>query len=265
MVEILGQDNLMNKIRSKTLDTFPRSLILNGEKGSGKHLISNFISEHLDIPLIDITESISVEMLQDINEKPYPCLYLVDSDSKKFSIRQQNAILKFLEEPLLNAYIIVLCENIDTLIETIKNRCQVWNILPYSKEILARFIETSDNNLILSIARTPGRVKEIKAINLSDIFDLCYKLIDKISVASYPNTLSISNKISFDDAGPIPLYLFIECLLYSISERQKQGMMVPKYFYDLTLQLNREYKIKNLDRKYIFERFLTNLWQGAHS
>ena len=39
--EIRGQSNLINKIDSLNLSTFPHSLLLLGEQGCGKHLISN--------------------------------------------------------------------------------------------------------------------------------------------------------------------------------------------------------------------------------
>ena len=54
---IVGQEELLNKINTYTLDNFPHSLILVGAKGSGKNLICDYIANHLNIEIIDITKS----------------------------------------------------------------------------------------------------------------------------------------------------------------------------------------------------------------
>ena len=62
MFDIVGQDNLIKKLNNYTLDTFPHSIILSGEEASGKHMISNYISENiLKLPLIDISDKINSE------------------------------------------------------------------------------------------------------------------------------------------------------------------------------------------------------------
>ena len=62
-------------------------------------------------------------------------------------------MLKFIEEPLKNSYIIILAESTNQLLPTIYNRCQVMTFAPYSIDELRNFTQ---DELVLSVARTPG-------------------------------------------------------------------------------------------------------------
>ena len=46
---ILGQEKICAKIDALTLDSFPRSLMLVGAKGSGKHLITEYVSKKFNL------------------------------------------------------------------------------------------------------------------------------------------------------------------------------------------------------------------------
>ena len=150
---IKGQDKLIQKIYNLNLDTFPRTLMLLGEEGSGKHSIVSIISDHLNLPIDDITESISLEKLNEIELRIEPHIYILSVNS--ISLKEENTILKFLEEPLKNSFIILLANGKDGLLPTILNRCQVWPLEKYKKVLLKElFPEASDD--ILDICNTPG-------------------------------------------------------------------------------------------------------------
>ena len=44
---MIGQKRLLNVIDNYTIDTFPRSVILIGDQGCGKHTLVNYISENI--------------------------------------------------------------------------------------------------------------------------------------------------------------------------------------------------------------------------
>ena len=49
---MIGQKKLLEKLNTYDLDKFPRSLLLLGEKGSGKHLICDYVKTNiLKLPL----------------------------------------------------------------------------------------------------------------------------------------------------------------------------------------------------------------------
>lgn len=203
-MNMIGQDSLINKINNLTLDSFPRSIILVGEKGSGKHLICSYISQKFELDVIDISMSLDLDTINQINQRVKPYLYIIDIESlvaKSTFIKCQNTILKFLEEPLNNAYIVILCPNLNLLLPTIQNRCQVWLLNPYSPEILNQFLDSStDNTNILKLARTPGELKSLSEISLPELFNFANKIIDKISCANYANVFKLSTHIEFSDS-----------------------------------------------------------------
>ena len=92
-MNITGQTNLLNTLNQYTIDSFPKSSILVGERGCGKHLISSYIAEMLKLSLIDITENISQELITSIYENPIPAIYLINTS--KITEKEQNMILKF--------------------------------------------------------------------------------------------------------------------------------------------------------------------------
>ena len=171
-MNIVGQESLISLIDSKNRDTFPRSVILLGQRGSGKHLITNYIGSKLNYSVVDITDKLDLEFITSLYLKPEPNIYVIEM--KKLTIREQNMILKFLEEPLKNAYIILLAEVKNQMLDTIVNRCQIWTLKPYAKELLSEF---TDNKQILSIAKTPGMLLELETVDIADVILLCKKIL----------------------------------------------------------------------------------------
>ena len=103
---IKGQEKICNRIDSLTLDQFPRSLMLVGAKGSGKHLLVDYISHKFNLTTIDITTTLDQESIEELYNRAEPYLYIIRTN--QISVKEENAILKFLEEPLKNSYIILL-------------------------------------------------------------------------------------------------------------------------------------------------------------
>ena len=107
---MIGQSKLLNKLNNFTVDSFPRSIILLGERGCGKHTIVKYIQENIiKFPVMDVTQNISNEYIDNIYRNPNPAIYVIDLN--EFTEKEQNVLLKFVEEPLLNSFIILLAES----------------------------------------------------------------------------------------------------------------------------------------------------------
>ena len=159
---MVGQQRLIENLTHYEINTFPHSLLLFGDAGSGKHtFICEYISPLLTFPIVDITSEINIETINTIILSSQATIYIIDCD--KISTREQNILLKFLEEPTPNAYIILLSTNTNLIIDTVLNRCQIWTMDKYSDEELLQFTQ---NASLLSIARTPGRVKLFEQVNV---------------------------------------------------------------------------------------------------
>ena len=103
---IVGQNRIRNLIETSNLDNFPNSLIISGEKGSGKHTICDLISSKLNLQVIDISEKLTQEMIDEIYTRVEPYIYVITSD--KLNVKNQNSILKsklsFLQSPNLTKF-----------------------------------------------------------------------------------------------------------------------------------------------------------------
>ena len=258
---ILGQDKLLNIIDSFDLDTLPRSLLLIGEKGSGKHLISKYISEKFNLQLIDITNDLTQESIENIYQRVEPYLYIISAPD--ITVKDQNTILKFIEEPLKNSFVIILCENKNQLLPTVINRCYNLTLAPYNIETLSRFNENNiDDKLILSIIRTPGELREIKGEHISQMFTLADKMINKISTATLPNALTISNKLNFDNSkDKFDYRIFLRILLAQIKTKiiEKSDKRLYTMYKIVDKVINMIYT-PNINVKYIFENMIIKLW-----
>ena len=257
---ILGQDLIINMINSRTIDTFPHSLMIVGEYGGGKHLISYYIAEKLGLTVKDITGNISLDTVNTIYSQVEPFIYLIDCS--KMSVREQNVILKLLEEPLKNAFLILLCQNTTGMLNTVLNRCQIWELKKYPKDIIAIFV-TDDTNkeYILNVAKTPGQAKIMSGGNLPDIFNLCQKMMDKMGKASLPNALSISDKIAFkNEKDKIDVFIFTQVLLQTAFEkyRDSKNKIFSKVYF-LTKDYVYNNNLANVNQKYLLENYIISL------
>lgn len=254
---IKGQEKICNRINSLTLDAFPRSLMLVGLKGSGKHLIVDYIAKRFNLTVLDITTSLDQESIDELYNRVEPYIYIIRAN--ELSVKEENTILKFLEEPLKNSYIVLLAETDIGLLQTIVNRCQIWYLQNYTKELLSTFV-TNNNSYVLSIATTPGQVIDLCNVPFNDMIELADKIIDKIDIASVSNTLTLSNKIKFKEEKGFDLHLFIDILLQRIVERAKCSADTRfTTAYLLTSELKKKIHIKNLDYKALFEKYLIEL------
>ena len=201
-------------------------------------------------------------MIDEIYTRVEPYIYVITSD--KLNAKNQNSILKFLEEPLKNSYIILLVENKNMLLPTILNRCQIWELEKYSREELSTFIDGNVDSRILDVAKTPGDViiMQNENNNFEKLYDLVDKLIEKIPMASFSNILSITNRINFDGKEPekIDLSVFIRTLIWLSSEKILNSDN-PYYqeVYKTVNDLSNNLLILNINKKICFENFLAKM------
>lgn len=260
---MVGQKVLLNKLNNYNINTFPRSVILIGEEGSGKHLISEYIKDNiLKLPLLDITQNISNEYIDEIYRNPKPVIYLIDVND--MTEKEQNILLKFIEEPLKNAFIILLVDNKNNLLNTVYNRCISFELDFYTKEELNTFLEDKTNaELILNVLRTPGKILNNNLNNITEIYDICSKIISKLNVATYANTLTISNKINFkDEYNKFDLDIFLDTLIYCLLTKYKEednSMYLKMYL--LAIENRKKLIDKRINRQHFMDNFLTQLWK----
>ena len=235
---MIGQEKLKKHIASLDMDTFPHSIILLGLRGSGKKLlIKECIQPKLNLPLIDIRE---------------------------ISIKEQNILLKLVEEPLDNAYIIFTGIHRNNFLSTILNRCQLWELEIYTKEQLKSIC--NEPSFILDYCKTPGDVIQYNNIPIeiiNSIIDICDKMIQYISTAAFSNTLTISDRISYskkEEDNKWDYLLFCNILQSRIISAIKNNPDKRLFdFYNTTSKLLQDNAIAHINLPHLFENYLYHI------
>lgn len=257
---MLGQDKIKILLR-KLIDQneLPRSILLQGPLGCGKHTLVKYVSELISLPIIDITDSLNLETIEQIILSPVANIYIIDAS--KISIREQNMILKLLEEPLNNTYLFVFCINRINLLPTVINRCYCLHFEDYTHEQLTNFIDPSLTNkdLIIKYADTPGRVLQLSNEPLQDIIDLGEKIFLQIHKANFSNVLTIPNKISFKkDSKGFSFECFTYILMHLALDLYKENK-INFDIYKLTTKFYDDCNIFNINQQHLFENWLIQL------
>lgn len=245
---MIGQTRLL-----ATIDSFvnlPKSIILVGEHGSGRHLIAQYVADKVGYEIIDITEVFDKTVIDSMAEQPSPKIYIIDLDLVDLS--KHSFLLKTLEEPVPTVNIILLTSSLTTVLPTIQSRCHIWHMDKYSKEDLRHF--TSDEQILL-YASTPGKIKEYEKFDITYYQSVCENILKNIHKASFGNLFNISEIFNFKDNV---FDLFLPILLDVIKQHIIRGESCTEE-YKLTSTLLYNSKIAHVDKKKLFEVYLFRL------
>lgn len=258
---LLYQDLLVSKINkyieSKSL---PRTLMFEGEYGCGKHTMSNYIAKRLDVEFEDITESLTLETIEQISLSVIPRVYYIDTSS--ISVKEQNVILKFLEEPAKGAYIILGAENRNRLLNTVINRCVVFEFSRYDIDSLRKFLPEGTSEIVLRYAATPGKVIEFSKHNIEEIEAFATKILTQIKDANYSNILKIPSKIDFGKDPQLFDFSIFSYILVNVANSLYKLRYIPFDIFDITSKFYTDCYIPKINKQYLFEHYLIALKQG---
>ena len=265
MCMLIGQNNILNKINSiDSLDLLPKTNIILGNKGMGKHTLLKYICNKFEVELKNIDFELSTDILNDMYALSYPIFYVIDIENlgkNKRIERFQNTLLKFVEEPPEFAWIFILCNNKFNILDTLENRCQVLKLEPYSIIELQQIAALNDKQYSdsdLAILNTPYNIINSNSSQLQKIFSLCNNIVDNINKATISNTLSIRNKLDSD----LIIYLFIQILSKVLYEKYiHTSLNEHKYLeaYMLTINLMSNINILNINKNNLIDKFLLDL------
>ncbi|MBV7275421.1 DNA polymerase III subunit delta' [Clostridium sp. PL3] len=214
---VIGHDNIKLQIaNSIEKGRFSHAHIIAGEEGIGKSLIGKDIAirllgKKINKQYVDIIEfklqkdkkSIGIDdiknIIEETNKKPYEgdkkVILLYNAD--KMTEAAQNAFLKTIEEPPKGIFIILLCEKLEKILDTIKSRCQIYKLNRLSEDEMLIFLKNrfpgiSKEELKIMNAFSdgiPGRaerfiedesLKEIRNSTANILKDICQNKIDDV-------------------------------------------------------------------------------------
>lgn len=144
--------------------------------------------------------------------EPGPKVYII-VDIDKMSINASNSILKFIEEPQPNTYIILTTENIYQILPTIISRTQVIKFQPVPKtEIVDSLIEKNvDLNIALICSHLTNDVDKAYEIATDNNIVEVIELVKKIRQAIIKKE---EDPIVICDVSPIDIYKDKKILAY---------------------------------------------------
>ena len=117
-----------------------------------------------------------------------------------------------------------------------------------------------------NIVETPGDVKKLYSSNISmnAITDLVDKIINKINIASYANTLTIVNKLNFkDEYDKIDVDFFLKTLYYNSAEECIKGNDKAYTIYSNVGETLRKLTDTRLNKRILVTHMLSEIWLEA--
>lgn len=158
---IIGHEQVLSSfIRAINSNRISHAHILVGDDGIGKSPLATAIAikligkeenrEYIDIIHWTVEKnkaSIGVgairELIQEINKKPYEVdrKVIIIHQGDKMTAQAQNALLKTIEEPPKNVFMFILCENLESILDTIKSRCQIHRLNPLKESDMRNFLK----------------------------------------------------------------------------------------------------------------------------
>ncbi|SHG75874.1 DNA polymerase III subunit delta' [Ornithinibacillus halophilus] len=161
-VQPLASKVITNSIKKNRIS---HAYLLHGDRGTGKEAIANLIAKGLFCDnLIDVEPCNTCSACKRIESKNHPDVHWIEPDGQSIKIEQiknlqkeftysgvesnqkvyiikgadtltanaANRILKFLEEPSKKTTAIMLTENTQSILPTIRSRCQIIDLQPLS-------------------------------------------------------------------------------------------------------------------------------------
>ena len=267
----LGQDKLLETLFSyKEIKNFPRTIMLVGNTGCGKHTVAHLLGERYKITVVDISDVINSDSIECIYSIVTPTLYIIDT--LQLTEKNQNTLLKVLEEPPQYAYLCILCTNKNSVLPTIYNRCIAYTFEPYTKEILNMVainnsnldgISSIDLDTMLEYCETPGEVLSLTATTYTNISADVELLVSKLDVMLFSNIFKLSAKINFsDEYDKYDCKLFLKILLKSLYNAILiEGNKYSQLYKEVDVTLTQMSMDSRLNKEMLFEHLMTKLWK----
>ena len=228
---------------------FPKS-----EKGDDYDQV--FFSGHSDIgTVIPFKRNIRINAIRDLereaNFQPYEGrarAFIID-DADKMADPSANALLKTLEEPPPTSHIFLITSRPDSLLPTIRSRCQMLRFMPAGTEAIADYLirerAFSHAEAELAARLSKGSVGRAVAINVEQFRSRREKMVGVLrSAVETGDTVAMlrtgeamndaKNKESFEDAIDI-----LESLIHDIWKLCVTGDTASLVNSDLTDELSR--------------------------
>lgn len=219
---MIGQKQVLKQIDNLIEKGFPRFVVITGQRGQGKTELANYIFHKLDeyystpepdnrggIYMLEI--GIKIDEIREMIEMAYkqtePIIYLIQN-ADKMSINAQNSLLKLVEEPPQQAFIIMELQQIENTLETIKSRCQEIKIEQYNEKDIQEMInkinpvlDATERRMISKVAQNYYQIEMLVRYGIRPFYDYVDKVYNNIYKVQSANSFKIAEKLDLKDTG----------------------------------------------------------------
>jgi DNA polymerase-3 subunit delta' len=197
-----------------------------------------------------------------------PRIYIIN-DADKMNLSSQNSLLKFIEEPPLNVYGVLLTTNAKALLPTILSRCQMFKLNDLSSDLVYKLLikDNIDKKDALLISLLTNDIEEGKElanntymIKLFDMFNKFFNIKRDRDTIKYFNELGrVSNDINLFSYYIKLLIIAYEDMLYL--NKGNLSIHLSTYadkLYKFLERIDESKAIHSLDYLYKISRLLNN-------
>jgi DNA polymerase III delta prime subunit len=245
----------------------PKTMLLIGENGSGKHFITKKFVEYLGVVLQEITAQTTADQLVEYFQNPIQTVYILNLS--EIPERQQHKYLKFIEEPSSTMRVILLAETEVGILPTILNRCIKFVLEDYTVEQLKQLSWATqvDNPIIYDICKTPGQLLNLAQIdNLGALKDFSINILRTIKRCEYGPFMGFNCKFNYkDNFKKFDPEIFLNLLIKTayelyLSENNNELFTIYCYLIERKQQLIN----KSLAKESFMLNLLDGLWRLVH-
>ena len=266
----IGTEGIGKKLIAKELSK--RLLCLNDrENDQCKSCIEFENNNHPDFYYINSEDSKTIKieqiryMQKKVQEKPIISnkkIYIIDN-ADLMTIEAQNCLLKTLEEPPEFVTIILIGQNEDAFLETIKSRCMILHFKPIENSIIQKYMDENYKltNINDSILKTfEGSIG--KAIKLKDKIDIYQKIYNIINSLENKDIIDIINMSEDIYKLKDEIFDILEYINVIIIELAKKSY---KYTGCIQIVENTKKRLKqNGNYDMCIDNMLFNIWEEVN-
>ena len=267
MKEIIGQTKLVNKLLGYSFNSMPKTMLLIGESGAGKHFITKKFVEYLGVTLTEVTPQTTADQLVEYFQNPIQTVYTLNLS--EIPEKQQHKYLKFIEEPSSNMRVILMAESEVGILPTILNRCVKFTFEDYTADQLKQLSWATqvDNPIIYDICKTPGQLLNLAQIdNLGALKDFCINILRMAPSCEYGPFMGFNCGINYkDNFKKFDPDIFLNLLIktaYDLYIAEGQDTVFDIYCY----LIGRKQQLinKTLSKESFMLNTLDGLWRLVH-
>lgn len=264
---MVGQKNLLKHIDWLCdANCFPSFCVIVGDCGHQEIELTQYIADKMGAFCVRLADN-KIDTIRDMIDESYkmskPVFYVINN-ADDMSVPAKNALLKVTEEPPNKAHFIMLINDINNTLDTIKSRATVFTMEPYSKEELMEYAKmwAEDKPIYAKLCSTPAEVDLLFKMVPEDFYEYVKKVVENIGSVSGANSFKIAEKVAIKDENGYDLKMFWKacCELFSHQGNKDTDEYIKGVLAcQATSEALKKLSIRGVNRQMLFDEWLLNV------